>query len=129
MMSNRSGRIEALVCALSILIQQSVFLYLTSTRVLFMHISQWVLWAPILLIWIMYFLMPVFYVRPLSVVMVLRSYSRAGWCFVIFAFTWSLMFFVLSERFGTPVSWDQVSRFYNLGKDQHIRDLKQQSNQ
>lgn len=94
-----------------------------------MHISQWVLWAPILLIWIMYFLMPVFYVRPLSVVMVLRSYSRAGWCFVIFAFTWSLMFFVLSERFGTPVSWDQVSRFYNLGKDQHIRDLKQQSNQ
>ena len=64
----------------------------------------------------MYWLAPFIYVRPLTKRAVLRSYSVSGWFFVAGALAWGVSYWILCDRYGVPVSWDEVKEQYFRGQ-------------
>ncbi len=101
----------------SIGLQQLVFFTLCYMRVKLVNISEWVLPVPIMIIWGLYLLSPLLFVRPLSRKEVFRGYAVSGWLFVLASVFWSERYSTLSERYGTPVSWERVKERYFLGDE------------
>ncbi len=101
--------------ATSIVLQQLCFLALQAFEIMLIHVSAWVARAPVCLLWALYFLGPFVYVRPISASRVLRSYSKDGWLFVSAALVWIAFYVFLSNRYGVPVSWNEVRDEYLRG--------------
>ena len=118
--SNKYGLI-----VFSIIAQQSIFLIQQNNTILLRHVSAWVGWAPVWMVWILYFIFPFIYIRTLNAKTLFASYSKAGWVFVFAAIGWTLAYNILSERDGVPVSWNQVEKFYKIGFEQYHKEQNQ----
>jgi hypothetical protein len=99
----------------SIACQQLLFALLASLKIMLLHVSAWVSSVPILILWAMYWVAPLVYARPVSTYSVLRSYSTSGWFFVAGAITWGISYWIFSDRYGVPVSWDEIEEQYFRG--------------
>jgi len=109
---NPSRRFHPILIATSIVLQQAVFVATPGFEYSLINVSAWVVSAPIYLLWTLYFLIPFFYVRPLSVVGIFRSYATKGWLVVLAAIAWNFTYASLCQRDGIPVSYDAMRRDY-----------------
>lgn len=100
---------------ISILSHQLVFTAVAGLEVMLVHVSAWVSRGPIFILWGMYLVAPFTYLRPSTKRELLRRYAIAGWLFVLGAIAWGASYWILSEKYGVPVSWDQVRDRYMRG--------------
>jgi hypothetical protein len=96
----------------SIVIQQLLFFALQGLVIKLLDISAWVEYAPIWMLWALYFVAPFVYVRPITRRAVFQCYAKAGWFFVIAALGWFVAYNILCSKYGIPVSWDDVQHRY-----------------
>jgi hypothetical protein len=98
--------------ATSIVIQQLFFFTLKGLVIKLLYISAWVEYAPIWMLWALYFAAPFIYVRPITGRAVFQCYAKAGWFFVLAALGWFIAYIILCSHYGVPVSWDDVQHGY-----------------
>src|SRR5687767_560309 len=88
----------------SIAAQQLIFLLAVGLRVPLLSISVWVIYVPVVIIWSLYLVVPLLPPKKEK----LRAYALTGWIFVLAAASWTGSYIILSEKYGTPVSWEDV---------------------
>jgi hypothetical protein len=93
---------------LSIAAQQVVFLLAYSLRIPLLDISTWVIFVPIVIIWVLYAVVPLVMPKKEKKHSLLHTCALTGWIFVVAAVSWTASYIALSEKYGTPVSWDGV---------------------
>ena len=91
---------------LSVAVQQIVFLLAFGLRIPLIGISTWVIYVPVVIIWVLYYLVPLLSEKKEKKYAVLRAYALTGWVFVAAAVSWSTLYIVLSKKYGTPVSYE-----------------------
>jgi hypothetical protein len=88
----------------TIALQQAAFSVLCQVRIALLGLSEWVIYAPILIIWALYLATPLLTVARSDRPALLRSYALFGWIFVAAAMAWIITYLLLSGKYGTPVS-------------------------
>jgi hypothetical protein len=98
---------------ISVLAQQLCLFAFLFCYPMLMYVSIWVVRVPVAIIWVMSFVLPLVYVRPISSAKYLRLCAKSGWLYVLAGLTWISAYVWFSGRDGTPVSWDAVERHYH----------------
>ena len=101
---------RAWLLLLSIAAQQIVFFLACSLRIPLIAISVWVIYLPVVIIWVLYVVVPLFTAKRDRPHALLRAYALTGWIFVAAAVSWTGSYITLSRKYGTPVSWDEVQQ-------------------
>jgi hypothetical protein len=66
--------------------------------------------VPVVIIWALYAIVPPLTQKKEKKHALLRAYALVGWIFAAAAASWAGSYFVLSEKYGVPVSWDEVQQ-------------------
>ena len=88
----------------TIALQQAAFSTLCQVHVALLGLSEWVIYAPVLIIWTLYLATPPLIVGREGPRALLRAYALFGWLFVAAAMAWIISYLLLSGKYGTPVS-------------------------
>jgi hypothetical protein len=92
--------------------QQVVFVSLLFCYPLLMYVSIWVVRVPVVIIWALGFVVPLIYVRPISVSDFLKNHAKSGWLFVAAGLVWIASYNFFCARDGTPVSYEAMKSRY-----------------
>ena len=107
--------------ATSLILQQVAFAGLTLSYPLLMWVSVWVVKGPVMILWVLAFVAPLIFVAWNGVGDYAYIVAKKGWLFVLAATVWIASYWWLSEREGTPVSYDAMKAHYDAMKASHER--------
>jgi hypothetical protein len=113
---------SALLMAASIAVQQALIFFSQSGEIMLIHVSAWVGTAPVRIIWCLWFLVPLVFIRPLTAHRVCRGYAVGGWILVAAALGWNGLYRHLCTKYGVPVSWAEVEKDYVRGSQERLHE-------
>jgi len=114
-----------LICV-SVVTQSLIFFCVLFTYPTLIDVAIWVIQVPVVIIWLLAALVPLVFVRPLSIRAYLGACAKQGWIFAIAAIVWGQAYWKYSESEGVPVSWTRVEerRRDMESRERQIREIQ-----